>query len=253
MKVTILQQDITWAQPSANVAAANRAIDTHPGADLYVLPEMFATGFVTQPEGIAEPIEGHTLAWMQKKAQAIQAAIAGSLAVTDGHHYFNRFYFVHPDGHVDYYDKRHLFTYGGEDKHFTAGNKRVVVNYRGIRFLLEVCYDLRFPVWSRQRGDYDVALYVASWPIQRVAAWQTLLRARAIENQCYVVAVNRIGTDPKCQYSGASAIIDPYGETIVACQDGKPDAQTAEIELDKLANFRHTFPVLADADTFCMD
>ena len=122
MKVTILQQDITWAQPSVNVAAANRAIDTHPGADLYVLPEMFATGFVTQPEGIAEPIEGHTLAWMQKKAQAIQAAIAGSLAVTDGQHYFNRFYFVHPDGHVDYYDKRHLFTYGGEDKHFTAGN-----------------------------------------------------------------------------------------------------------------------------------
>ena len=162
--------------------------------------------------------------------------------------FYNRLYFVRPDGSVEHYDKRHLFTYGGEDKHFTRGNRRVVVAWRGVRLLLEVCYDLRFPVWSRNRGDYDAALYVASWPKSRVEAWSTLLRARAIENQCYVVGVNRIGEDPNCEYCGCSAIIDPYGRTLAECERDKECLAEAELDMEALRAFRAKFPVLRDAD-----
>ena len=186
MKITILQRNIEWANPQANVERADEAINRLPDADLFVLPEMFSTGFCTKPEGVAESADSETLHWMQRKAVERNCAVAGSVAVQENGKYYNRFYFVHPDGSVQHYDKKHLFTYGGEDKRFTAGTQRVVVNYRGVRILLEVCYDLRFPVWSRNLGDYDMILYVASWPTPRVDAWSALLRARAIENQCYV-------------------------------------------------------------------
>ena len=156
MKVSILQTDILWADPKGNVEMADRMIDASPGADLYVLPEMFSTGFCTQPEGIAESTDSQTLAWMKNKASQTGAAVAGSVAVTEDGRYYNRFYFVEPDGNVTAYDKKHLFTFGGEHNHFTAGDRRVIVNYKGIRILLEICYDLRFPVWSRNRGDYDM-------------------------------------------------------------------------------------------------
>lgn len=250
MRIVILQQDIVWADPAENVRRADAAIDRWPGADLYVLPEMFATGFATHPEGVAEKADSETLRWMMCKAAACRAAVAGSLAVEDGGRYYNRLYFVHPDGRVETYDKRHLFTYSGEHRHYTRGTRRVVVNFRGVRILLQVCYDLRFPVWSRNHGDYDVALYVASWPVGRIEAWSALLRARAIENQCYVVGVNRVGRDPVAEYSGASVVIDPYGRTVATCKDHHVSAAEAVLDLERLAAFRQKFPVLADGDAF---
>ena len=153
MKITILQRNIEWANPALNVQRADEAIDRNSGADLYVLPEMFSTGFCTNPEGIAESADSDTLRWMTRKASETGAAIAGSIAVTQDGKYYNRFYFVKPDGTVTQYDKKHLFTYGGEHKRFTAGKERVIVEWKGVRILLEVCYDLRFPGWARNRGD----------------------------------------------------------------------------------------------------
>ena len=248
MKITILQRDIEWANPSVNINRADEAIDRNPGSDIYVLPEMFSTGFCTNPEGIVESDNSETLQWLKRKAAAIDAAIAGSVAVTKDGKFYNRFYFVKPDGSVTHYDKKHLFTYGGEHKRFTAGNERVVVEFRGVRILLEICYDLRFPVWARNRGDYDMILYVASWPTPRVSAWSALLVARAIENQCYVAGVNRVGNDPACQYCGGSVVIDPYGKTIAACTDNLECEATATIDIEALQAFRAKFPVLNDAD-----
>ena len=248
MKITILQRDIEWANPSVNINRADEVIDRNPGSDIYVLPEMFSTGFCTNPEGIAESDNSETLQWLKRKAAAIDAAIAGSVAVTKDGKFYNRFYFVKPDGSVTHYDKKHLFTYGGEHKRFTAGNERVVVEFRGVRILLEICYDLRFPVWARNRGDYDMILYVASWPTPRVSALSALLVARAIENQCYVAGVNRVGNDPACQYCGGSVVIDPYGKTIAACTDNLECEATATIDIEALEAFRAKFPVLNDAD-----
>ena len=247
MKTTILQRDIKWGDPKANIQRADEAISRNAGSDLYVLPEMFSTGFCTSPEGIAER-DDTTLQWMKSKACEIDAAIAGSIAVEEDGKYYNRFYFVKPDGEVTHYDKKHLFTYGGEHLRFTAGEERVVVEWRGVRILLEVCYDLRFPIWARNRGDYYMILYVASWPTPRVGAWSALLVARAIENQCYVAGVNRVGNDPACEYCGGSVIIDPYGVTIAECEISQESEATAEIDMAALEAFRRKFPVLLDAD-----
>lgn len=248
MKVTILQCDIEWANPSANIDNIEQLIDANGGSDLYVLPEMFSTGFCTEPEGIAEKSDSDTLRWLRHKSASTGAAIAGSVAVHEADGYYNRFYFVKPNGEVSHYDKRHLFTYGGEHHHFTAGEQRVVVEHCGVRILLEVCYDLRFPIWSRNRGDYDMILYVASWPSSRIEAWSALLVARAIENQCYVAGVNRVGSDPKCEYSGGSVILDPYGKALARCRDGEECGASADIDMVALESFRAKFPVLDDAD-----
>lgn len=248
MKITILQRDIVWADPTRNVQRADEAIDGNPGSDLYVLPEMFSTGFCTQPEGIAEPAENRTVSWMKAKASQTGAAIAGSIAVHEDGRYYNRFHFVTPDGNVTTYDKKHLFTFGGEHNRFTAGSERVIVAYKGFRILLEICYDLRFPVWSRNRGDYDMIIYVASWPTPRVEAWKALLTARAIENQCYVAGVNRVGDDPGNNYCGGSRVIDPYGKIMAECEDGREMEVTAEVDMEVLEAFRAKFPVLDDAD-----
>ena len=248
MKVTILQRNIEWANPALNVQRADEAINRNVGADLYVLPEMFSTGFCTNPEGVAETSDSNTLQWMKRKSASIGAAIAGSIAVTEGGKYYNRLYFVKPDGSVAQYDKKHLFTYGGEHLRYTAGDERVGVEWKGVRILLEGCYDLRFPIWSRNRGDYDMILYVASWPTPRVSVWNVLLVARAIENQCYVVGVNRVGTDSSCEYCGGSVVVDPYGKTIAACTMGEECEASAEVDMEKLKAFRKKFPVLDDAD-----
>ena len=247
MRVTILQRDIVWGEPTTNIERADKAISKNAGADLYILPEMFSTGFCTLPEGIAES-EGLSLDWLKAKAAAMNAAIAGSVATEEQGKYYNRFYFVKPNGSVEYYDKRHLFTYGGEHNHYTAGDKRVIVEWRGVRILLEVCYDLRFPIWSRNRGDYDMIIYVASWPTPRVEAWKALLVARAIENQCYVAGVNRVGNDPNCTYCGGSSIINPYGRHMAICADNCECEVSAEIDMEALEAFREKFPVLKDAD-----
>lgn len=250
MKVVILQTDICWANPKENRTRAEKMLDGYGEVDLFVLPEMFSTGFCTQPQGIAEPENSETLQWMRRIAAERRCAIAGSLAVEENGQFFNRFYFVHPDGQTQSYDKKHLFTYGGEHKQFTPGTERVIVSYKGVRFLLQICYDLRFPVWSRNCGDYDVALYVASWPVSRIEAWKALLRARAIENQCFVVAVNRVGEDPNCSYCGGSEVINPYGKTLAACEDYQVCGAEAIMDMDLLEEFRKKFPVLTDADAF---
>ena len=252
MKISFIQHAIIWAEPKRNLAHLTETMTAVPeDSDLIVLPEMFATGFAVQPEGVAEDEAGATLTWMQRMAAARHCAIAGSVAVVTGNKQFrNRFFFVKPDGSTTYYDKHHLFTYGGEHERYTAGQERVVVEWRGVRFLLQVCYDLRFPLWGRNREDYDCALYVASWPTPRIEAWTALLRARAIENQCYVVGINRIGSDPHCDYCGASVILDPYGRALTEGPLNEECVATAEIDLAKLHAFREKFPVLKDRDGF---
>ena len=252
MKIAILQTDIVWADVQSNLQRADALIDSRvePDADILVLPEMFSTGFATQPEGIAEEEGGETLRWMRRTASRRQCAVAGSVVTHSRGSFFNRFYFVEPDGSTSTYDKRHLFTFGGEDRCIKPGNKRTVVNFRGVRIMLQVCYDLRFPVFSRNCGDYDLALYVANWPEARMDVWQTLLRARAIENQCYVAGVNRVGTDDSGCYSGGSMIVDPYGRIVAQCKDREEDVATAVLRLEAMKSFRQKFPVLDDADFF---
>ncbi len=248
MKITIVQTDIVWGDPATNRERIMQQIEGHEG-DLFILPEMFSTGFATEPEGIAEE-QGETLHWMRQMAAERQASFAGSIAVKEGERYYNRFYFVKPDGDVSTYDKRHLFTYGHENRYYTAGTGRTIVEYHGVRFLLEVCYDLRFPVWSRNRNDYDMILYVANWPTSRMMVWNTLLKARAIENQCFVAGVNRVGHDPVCDYSGGSMVIDAYGKVIADCGTNTPCCRTVTLDTDRLLTFRKKFPVLNDADDF---
>lgn len=253
MKISILQHDIRWANPAENVRRLDAMLSLQPCADLYVLAEMFSTGFATRPQGIAETDDSETLHWMVRKAKELNAALAGSLAISSNGFFYNRLYFVRPDGKIEHYDKHHLFSYSGEDKQFSQGSRRVVVNYRGVRILLGICYDLRFPVWVRNRNDYDAMLIVASWPQTRVEAWSALLRARAIENQCYVIGVNRVGDDPSCHYNGASAIIDPYGTTIAECEQNQECSAVADVDLNTLNAFRDKFPVLDDADDFTLN
>ncbi len=250
MKTALVQYDIVWADPAANRRRLDSVLDGMPAVDLVVLPEMFSTGFATQPEGIAEEAPSATLEWMKEKARKMDCAIAGSVALHDAEGYHNRFWFVKPDGEVTVYDKHHLFTYSGEHHRFTRGEDRVVVEWRGFRFLLNVCYDLRFPVWSRNRKDYDAAIYVASWPSVRQFPWDTLLRARAIENQCYVLGVNRVGKDPSCEYGGGTAAVDPYGATMAACASGREETVIVRLDMEVLEAFRAKFPVLDDAESF---
>lgn len=247
--VSLIQMDIIWNDPAGNRANAERLIDSAEASDLYVLPEMFTTGFAVLPAGVAEK-DTTTLEWMKSMAASRNAAIAGSVSTetADGQ-FCNRFYFVRPDGTFDFYDKKHLFTFSGEDKRYTAGDRRVIVEWRGIRYLLLVCYDLRFPVWIRNRGDYDAIICMASWPVQRITAWRTLVRARAIENQCWFAAVNRCGDDPGNHYDGATALIDPFGEAPEEILD-REGVCTGHIDMDVLNAFREAFPVLNDADRF---
>lgn len=251
MKIAIVQIDIKWSDHSANLRKAEEAIRMAGSSDLYVLPEMFSTGFATEPEGIAEQHEGGTLRWMQHVAKEYDAAVAGSCAVkdTDGT-YRNRFYFVKPDGSYEYYDKHHLFTYGNEHEKYTYGIDRKVVEWRGVRFLLQVCYDLRFPVYARNNDDvpYDCCLYVANWPESRRRVWDTLLKARAMENQCYVIGVNRVGDDLVCHYNGGTQAIDAYGRGVARVDDDKEGTANIILDMEKLTAFRKKFPVLNDAD-----
>ena len=247
MKITLLQRDLVWAAPAANQRRIEEAMLEAPATDLFLLPEMFSTGFATDPQGIAEA-DGCSLSWMQQMAGRFDAAVAGSVATKTGSTFRNRFYFVKPDGQVTHYDKRHLFGYSGESVHYSPGEQRVVVEFRGMRFLLMVCYDLRFPVWSRSREDYDCILYVANWPDSRMEAWWSLLKARAIENQCYVCGVNRVGHDHLCHYSGGSALIHPYGLVDARAKDDTEDTVTVTLDMAALQAFRQTFPVLKDRD-----
>lgn len=259
MTITLLQTDIRWMEAEANIDVAASAIESCPGSDLYVLPEMWATGFVTEPSDKTNEQSLRALEWMVRQADKADCRIAGSLAVKeageeDGEVWHNRFFIASPNGNVEYYDKRHLFTYGGEDIHYSPGTDRTIIMTDEASILPQICYDLRFPVFSRNgKGEerYDIIIYVASWPASRQAAWDVLLRARAIENQCFVVGVNRAGRDPICSYAGGSGIIDPYGRNVISLNSsGHAQTVSAEIDMEMLARFRNKFPVLEDADTF---
>lgn len=247
-KVACCQFDMAWESVADNLRRAEVFVALTE-ADLVVLPEMFATGFGADPERAAQTAEGSVVEWMRKMSQRYGHVLAGSVIVRTERGFANRLLFVRPDGSVEWYDKRHLFSLGGEDERFVTGDSRRVVEWRGMRFLLTVCYDLRFPVWCRNRGDYDAILCVASWPAARREVWRTLLRARAIENQAYVIGVNRTGSDPQCRYAGDSAIIDFRGDTLCEADDAE-GIFAASLDRRALDRFRAKFPVWRDADDF---
>ncbi len=250
MKIILIQTDIKWQDPQGNRAHLDEIIKGLPETELIILPEMFTTGFSMSPEQSAETAGTDTLLWMQIIAERKNTAIAGSIAVKENGNYYNRMYFVYPCGNYAVYDKRHLFSYAGEDEYYTPGDKRVIIEYRGFRILLQICYDVRFPVFARNRCDYDMIIYVANWPHSRRNAWDTLIRARAIENQCYVAAVNRTGEDPVCRYSGGTVLVDYLGNIITGVEDNVEKYLSSAIDLEPLVKFRNKFPAWKDADYF---
>lgn len=253
LKISTIEADLKWNDPQYNLEQISVLMDNAPKAEIYVLPEMFPTGFVTDPK-IIDPMysQEFILDWMRAEASKRDAAIVGSAAVKDGPAFYNRAFFVRPtdnsNAEVLFYDKHHLFNHGGEDEFYSAGTKRMIVEYKSFKILLLVCYDLRFPVWSRNKivnekteeFEYDLLIYMASWPTPRINVWDILLRARAIENQCYVVGVNRVGQDPYNEYPGHSAIIDYKGNLIIE----------GELNLMQLQDFRRKFCTLKDGNNF---
>ena len=246
MKITGLNLDIAWRNKAQNFKVIENELQDHE-ADLFLLPEMFSTGFCMDASGVADR-NLESLEFLQKMAREKNAAFCGSAPVAEEGKFYNRMYFVHPDGNVDFYDKRHLFSFSGEDKVYTPGKKRIIVNYKGFRILLQVCYDLRFPVFARNNNDYDVMLYVANWPEKRVGAWEHLLKARAIENLSFVFGLNRIGTDGNnLFYQESSHCFFADGKEI-SKKEG--NLVTAELNLEELKDFRNHFQFLNDRDSF---
>jgi predicted amidohydrolase len=257
LRVSIVQSMLRWEDATGNRVMFTEKLAVLKGTtDLVVLPEMFTTGFSMRSAELAEAMDGPTLSWMREQAAMLDAALYGSAIIADRGGYFNRGLFVRPDGQVTVYDKRHLFRFANEHEHFAPGQERVVVDWRGWRILLQICFDLRFPVFARNRrvvghNDYDLVLYVANWPEARRHPWSTLLLARAIENQAYVAGVNRTGMDGKgLHYSGDSVIIDPKGEVIAAVDPSRDGIKTARLDMAALNDFRAKFPVAQDADGF---
>lgn len=254
LRISLVQTDLFWHQPEQNRAMlTDKLASLKETTDLIVLPEMFTTGFTMQPESVAEPEQGETLAWMLAQARTLNSAICGSVVVKSDQGYHNRFYWAQPDGQHYHYDKRHLFRMAGEHQFYCAGETALVIEYLGWRIFPQICYDLRFPVWSRNQGQYDLAIYVANWPEVRRHPWQVLLQARAIENLCYVAGVNRVGTDAnQLPYSGDSALIDFKGQPQLSAAPGVEFVQTTCLSKQALIDFRTAFPAFSDADPFTL-
>ncbi len=252
LRFTLVQTDLVWQNPTQNRANLSQLLEPlSQQTDVIILPEMFTTGFTMQAETHAEVFAGETLAWLQAQAACLQAALVGSVAMLADGHYVNRLLWVAPNGEVQFYDKRHLFRMGDEVNHYTAGQERKTFHYRGWRILPQVCYDLRFPVFMRNRHDYDLAVIVANWPAARRKPWRTLLQARAIENQSYVIGVNRIGVDgTNLPYSGDSLAVDFKGELLVDEPGNEPFVKTVSLDLTALQTFKQQFPAWMDADEF---
>jgi omega-amidase len=253
LTITTIQTNLQWENKTANLQLLKEKINSiNEKTEIIVLPEMFTTGFTMQPQMFAETMDGETIEWMREIATINKVIITGSIIIKENDAYYNRLIWMLPNGELGYYDKRHLFAYGEEDKHYTPGKKRLIASVKGWKINLQVCYDLRFPVWARQQSEaeYDVLIYVANWPERRIRAWKTLLCARAIENQCYVVGVNRIGNDGNNIYhSGDSLIIDPLGEVLYHMTDVE-DIFTITLEKEKLNEIRTRFPFGKDSDQF---
>ena len=253
LKITLLQQPLAWMDGPANLRHFDIQLEEITGRDLIVLPEMFTTGFAMEAAGQSLP-EEEVVAWMADKARRANAMVAGSAALQTERGPVNRFLLVEPDGRVHRYDKRHLFRMADEHQYYEAGHERVVITWRGWRILPLVCYDLRFPVWSRTRDDYDLALYVANWPAPRALHWQALLLARAIENQAWVAGCNRVGSDGNGHhYRGDSRIINPQGEIVASAEAHQAARIDAELSLTALREYREKFPAWRDADGFRLE
>lgn len=252
LRVSLLQTTLIWEDPDENRKNLERKLAPVEDTDVIILPEMFTTGFSMHPEALAEMPAGNTLAWMQKMASEKDALLIGSIIVIDQEHYYNRLYAVFPDGSFRFYDKRHLFRMGEENEHYTAGKEKVILEYKSWKIFPLVCYDLRFPVWSRnQHNNYDLLIYIANWPGSRNKVWKTLLEARALENQAYVAGVNRVGTDGTgLSYSGDSRMIDPKGTIISNIPAEKEFIETIDLSKQTLEDFRQKFPAWMDADSF---
>lgn len=251
LNVALVQTAPHWHDAARNRSLFNDLIaQVGDGADLVVLPEMLSTGFTMASSEVAETMDGETVAWMRALAAERGVHVAGSLVIQDGGRYFNRLVWMPPNGRATVYDKRHLFRMADEHEHYAAGSKRVVVQLGDWRIRLTVCYDLRFPVWLRCEEDYDALLCVANWPKARQIAWNTLLRGRALENLCYIVAVNRIGRDGNgVEYRGGSAVYGPEGQVLVEVFDSEAVAH-ASLDLGALRAYRERFPAWRDADRF---
>lgn len=255
LAVSIIQSSLFWEDKSRNLAMLEQKIMAiTEKTNLVVLPEMFSTGFSMKPAQMAETMEGETIAWMKRIAISKKIILTGSIIIEEDSQYFNRLIWMLPNGTMGYYDKRHLFAFAGEDQHYTAGKKRLITSVNGWRVHLQICYDLRFPVWARQQSsetpEYDLLIYVANWPERRNHAWKTLLTARAIENQCYVIGVNRVGEDGnQIAHSGDSMIIDPLG-TVLFSKEKEEVVHSVELTKESLNEIRSKFPFWKDADHF---
>jgi predicted amidohydrolase len=250
ISISIIQSDIIWEDRLSNLENYQNKINQIESTDLIVLPEMFTTGFSMNPKDISETMNGETVQWMKDNASKINSAVCGSIIIEEDDKYFNRFIWVNPDGSIHHYDKKHLFSFAGEDKNYTAGSEKIIIEYKGWKICPLVCYDLRFPVWSRNSEDYDLLIYVANWPTKRKLAWKSLLVARAIENQCYVIGVNRVGRDENNHYySGESSLINALGETLYT-NSHIEDIYTTSISKYELNKVRNQLPFLNDKDNF---
>lgn len=252
LRVAIVQSELHWEDPEANRLMFDqkiRAIEQE--VDLIVLPEMFTTGFSMEAKKLAEPHEGATLDWMCNIAKSLNTAITGSVITKDKARFYNRLYFVLPDGSYHWYDKRHTFTLAGEHRTYTAGSEKLIVEYQGWKICPLICYDLRFPVWARNTEDYDLLIYVANWPSKRVAAWDALLMARAIENMSYCVGVNRVGFDGNGhEYPGHSGVYDVLGEQLIFEEEASSFTQVATLDKEHLRKTRKQLQFLNDRDSF---
>lgn len=256
LTITTIQSKIFWEDSAANMRMLQQKIESiNESTEIVILPEMFSTGFSMQTGLLAETMDGETIDWMKKVSNKNGIILTGSLIIKEDDKYYNRLIWMLPNGQNGYYDKRHLFAYAEEDQHYSPGNKRLIASVKGWKINLQICYDLRFPVWSRQQmknkeAEFDILIYVANWPERRSHAWKTLLCARAIENQCYVVGVNRVGDDAKnIHYSGNSLVIDPMGQVLYHMAE-EEDINTITLSKEKLEETRTKFPFLNDADNF---
>lgn len=254
LKIACIQSDLIWENPKQNRHNFTKKIgDISETIDVVILPEMFTTGFTMNAKNVAETMQGDTVDWMKQQALKHNIAITGSIIISENNTFYNRLLFVEPSEKITTYNKRHTFTFAGEDKIFTAGNKKVIIDYKGWKICPLICYDLRFPVWARNTEDYDVLLYVANWPKPRISAWDTLLKARAIENMCYCIGVNRVGIDgANMEYNGHSAVYDVLGNSITSIEPFKEQAEIVLLEKRHLSAYRDKFRFLEDRDNFSL-
>ena len=255
LKIALLQYDLVWENPEENrINFTNHITAISEGVDLFILPEMFTTGFTMNAEDHFETMNGDSVTWMQTMANQKRAAICGSLVIKENNHFYNRLLFVYPNGEIKHYDKRHTFTLAGEDRVYNKGVKREIFEYKGWKIAPQICYDLRFPVWARNTDYYDLLIYVANWPEIRIGAWDVLLKARAIENLAYCIGVNRIGLDGNAHpYCGHSQSIDPLGNVIGQLGENELGAIITTLSKKELSDVRNKLNFLEDRDSFVIN